>query len=241
VGSYPQNGRENHSGGFWIKFGFWHRLVFDTFCDSMTELTFTRRDGLICLLLALITLSIYSPVLKAPFVDYDDNMYIYQNPHVQSGLNQKEIAWAFTTGYAANWHPLTWISHMLDCQLYGLNAGKHHRTNLFFHMANAVLLFGLLRMMTGARWRSALVAALFAWHPTHVESVAWIAERKDVLSTFFWILTVWAYVAYTRRSVWIRYVLVMVLYALGLMAKPMLVTLPFILLVLDFWPLKRIK
>lgn len=225
---------------FWTKFGFGNGLNFATLRDSMTKIKFTRRDGLICLLLALITFWIYSPVLKAPFVDYDDNMYIYQNPHVQSGLNQKAVAWAFTTGYAANWHPLTWISHMLDCQLYGLNAGKHHLTNLLFHIANTLLLFGLLRSMTGAIWRSALVAALFAWHPTHVESVAWIAERKDVLSTFFWILTVWAYVAYTRRSGWARYALVMVFYALGLMAKPMLVTLPLILLVLDFWPLGRI-
>ncbi len=205
----------------------------------MTEFKLTRRDGLVCLLLAAATLAIFWPLNKSLFLDYDDNMYILENVHVRSGLSWNNVAWAFTTGYAANWHPLTWISHMIDCQLYGLDAGNHHQTNLLFHVANTLLLFCLLRVMTGTFWRSLLVAAFFAWHPTHVESVAWIAERKDVLSTFFWALTVWAYVAYVRRPGTMRYGLILVLYALGLMSKPMLVTLPCVLLRLDFWPLRR--
>ena len=205
----------------------------------MAKLNFTRRDGLVCLLLVLTTLAIYWPLTRAEFTNYDDPRYVVENVNIQSGVTWKAVVWAFTTGYGSNWHPLTWISHMIDWQLYGLNPGKHHLTNLLFHIANTVLLFGLLRFMTGMFWRSALVAAFFAWHPAHVESVAWVAERKDVLSTFFWVLAVWAYVAYVRRPGWPRYALALGLFALGLMAKPMLVTLPCVLLLLDFWPLKR--
>jgi Flp pilus assembly protein TadD len=175
------------------------------------------------------------------FINYDDNAYITDNAQVQKGLTSKGIIWAFTTSHTGNWHPLTWISHMLDCELYGLNPEGHHLTNVLFHMANAILLFVVLRWMTGAIWRSGLVAALFALHPLHVESVAWVAERKDVLSTFFWMLTMLAYVHYVNRPGGKRYLLVLVTFALGLMAKPMLVTLPFVLLLLDYWPLNRFQ
>ena len=151
------------------------------------------------------------------------------------------IRWAFTTGHAGNWHPLTWISHMLDIQLFGLNPQGHHLMNLFFHIANTLLLFFVLHRMTKALWQSAFVAALFALHPLHVESVAWVAERKDVLSTFFWMLTMGAYCYYVERPGLRRYLPVLLLFALGLMAKPMLVTLPFVLLLLDYWPLRRFE
>src|SRR5438552_16430602 len=157
------------------------------------------------------------------------------------GLTWNGVAWAFTTGHASNWHPLTWLSHMVDVQLYGMHAGGHHLTNLFFHIVNTLLLFGVLHRMTGAVGRSGFVAALFAVHPLHVESVAWVAERKDVLSTLFWMLTLWSYVSYVREPRRGRYALVLVLFALGLMAKPMLVTLPFVLLLLDYWPLDRAR
>ncbi|NIQ87873.1 MAG: hypothetical protein GWN93_01765, partial [Deltaproteobacteria bacterium] len=160
---------------------------------------------------------------------------------VHKGLTRESFIWAFTTTDEANWHPLTWLSHMVDCQLYGLNPAGHHLTNVLLHSASTVLLFLILLGMTGSRWRSALVAALFALHPLHVESVAWVAERKDVLSTLFWMLTLWAYLAYTKRPERKRYLLIIVAFTLGLMAKPMLVTLPFVLLLLDYWPLKRIE
>lgn len=201
----------------------------------------------ICLALAAITIAVFSPVFHYDFLTFDDQIYVTENPYVRSGLNGNSVAWAFHTSTSGNWLPLTWISHMLDFQCYGMKAGGHHLTNVLFHAANVVLLFLLLQRMTGAIWRSALVAALFAWHPAHVESVAWIAERKDVLSSFFGLLTLLAYVRYTeagkarsaRRN--ILYLTVMVLFALGLMAKPMLVTLPFVLLLLDFWPLGRMS
>jgi len=164
---------------------------------------------------------------------------VTENLTVTGGFTLEGFFWAFTTKQAGNWHPLTWLSHMLDCQLFGPSAGAHHLVNLFFHLANTVLLFLALQWMTEARWRSAFVAALFALHPLHVESVAWIAERKDVLSTFFWFLTLMAYVHYTERPGSRRYLLVVLAFALGLMAKPMLVTLPLTLLLLDFWPLGR--
>src|SRR5262249_4087309 len=145
----------------------------------------------------------------------------------------------FTSGYASNWHPLTWISHMMDVRFFGFDAGPHHVVNLLFHIANALLLFLILERMTGAQWPSAMVAALFAWHPLHVESVAWIAERKDVLSTFLGLLALWAYAAYAESGRRRHLVLAFVCFVLGLMAKPMLVTLPFVFLLLDYWPLKR--
>ena len=198
-----------------------------------------RSEACIWLILITAVLLVYWQVGDHEFINYDDNAYITDNAQVQKGLTSKGIIWAFTTSHTGNWHPLTWISHMLDCELYGLNPEGHHLTNVLFHMANAILLFVVLRWMTGAIWRSGLVAALFALHPLHVESVAWAAERKDVLSTFFWMLTMVAYVHYVNRPGGKRYLLVLVTFSLGLMAKPMLVTLPFVLLLLDYWPLNR--
>ncbi len=167
--------------------------------------------------------------------------YVTDNRHVQDGLTVEGILWAFTTGHAGYWHPLTWISHMVDVQLFGLQPGWHHLTNLLFHLASTLLLFLVLHRMTKALWQSAFVAALFALHPLHVESVAWVAERKDVLSTFFWMLTMGMYVSYVARPGLTRYLTLLLCFALGLMAKPMLVTLPFVLLLLDYWPLQRLE
>src|SRR6266850_6413629 len=258
---------------------------------------------IISLLLALTTLAVLWPVTQNDFVNYDDLDYVTANAHVQSGLNWKGVVWAFTTGHASNWHPLTWLSHMVDCQLFGQRAGAHHLMSLLFHAANTVLLFLVLRGLTGALWRSVLVAGLFALHPLHVESVAWVAERKDVLSAFFFLLTIGAYRRYAEQSgvcnlkskvgktatedkrrrpgikesqvkhpkskaageeadarspvarddpapftiqhsrfrPWHFYALALILFALGLMSKPMLVTLPFVLLLLDYWPLGRLN
>lgn len=195
---------------------------------------------LICLALALGTVVLYWPITLHPFIIYDDAQYVTDNQHVTTGLSWGNFIWAFKTGEAANWHPITWLSHQLDCTLFGLKAGGHHLMNILFHVANSLLLFIFLRGATGAVWRSALVAALFAWHPLHVESVAWASERKDVLSTLFWLLTLMAYVRYTRSRDWLAYSAALIFFALGLMSKPMVVTLPFVLFLLDFWPLKRI-
>ena len=195
----------------------------------------------ICLLLALVTLAVFRQVTDHEFINYDDTRYVTENPQVQAGLTLQGIKWAFTTFHAANWHPLTWLSHMLDCQLFGLQPAWHHGMNLLFHIANALLLFLVLHRMTKALWQSAFVAALFALHPLHVESVAWVAERKDVLSTFFWILTMGAYAHYVARPGIRRYLPVLMFFILGLMSKPMLVTLPFVLLLLDYWPLGRLQ
>ena len=188
--------------------------------------------------LALVTLALYLPVMGHSFVDYDDQQYVTDNPRVQAGLTWKGLVWAFGF-YAGNWHPLAWLSHMLDCQLYAANAGGHHLTNVLLHIASTLLLFSVLNRMTAALWRSAAVAALFAWHPLHVESVAWVAERKDVLCAFFWMLTLWFYVRYIAKPSIARYLLTLGAFALCLMSKPMGVTLPFVLLLLDYWPLKR--
>ncbi len=245
-----------------------------------------RRALLIGLALGAVALAVYWPVVRHQFINFDDLGYIIQNFHVRAGLTWSSVTWAFTTDYAANWHPLTWLSHCLDCQLFGMNAGGHHLTSALLHALNTGLLFLLLRRLTGATWRSAFVAALFGLHPLHVESVAWVAERKDVLSTFFLLLTIWAYATYAWKSqvsslksqdslksqvsslksgngvggipdksgprelerletedwrletgLW--YALALVCFALGLMSKPMLVTLPFVLLLLDYWPLGR--
>ena len=248
----------------------------------------TRRTISICLLLAAVTLAAFWPVAKCDFIDFDDPEYVTENEQVARGLSWNGVLWAFQTGHAANWHPLTWLSHMLDVQLFGLNPMGHHLTNLVFHIANTLLLFLVLKRMTGALWRSAFVAGLFALHPLHVESVAWVSERKDVLSGFFFMLTLWAYVRYAEEarvsslkskgaesvssvegqssrtetsavrtgnpesSIQDRthrisnhagryYALTLVLFALGLMSKPMLVTLPFVLLLLDYWPLRRLQ
>lgn len=198
------------------------------------------RYCLIICVVVLVTFGVYGQVLQNDFVKYDDYTYIVENPYVRAGLTLKGIVWAFTSACAANWHPLTWLSHMLDVQLFGLNPAGHHLVNLLFHTANTVLLLMLLKKMTGALWQSICVALLFALHPLHVQSVAWAAERKDVLSTFLAFLTIWSYVRYTRKPGIRPYLPVFVLYALGLMAKPMLVTLPFLLLLLDYWPLGRL-
>ena len=204
-----------------------------------------KKSLLICLLLALVTLAVYWPVTSHQFIIFDDDDYITDNSHVTAGLTWPGIVWAFKTDHAANWHPLTWISHMADCQIYGVKPGGQHLTNVLFHIANTLLLFFLLKQTTGALWRSAFVAAFFAWHPLHVESVAWAAERKDVLSTFFWLLTLMAYARFVTLSKVqsqkskVFYILALLLFACGLMSKPMVVTLPFVLLLLDFWPLER--
>ncbi|MGO8930740.1 MAG: tetratricopeptide repeat protein [Limisphaerales bacterium] len=240
----------------------------------------------VALLLALAVAAVYLPVASFDFTNYDDTYYVTRNPHVLRGLTWEGVSWAFTRGYSGNWHPVTWMSHMLDCQLYGLNPAGHHLTSLLLHAANSVLVFLVLRYLTGAAWRSACVAALFALHPLHVESVAWVAERKDLLSAFFGLLCLWAYAAYAKKSevgkqesevsgqgqrgrsldqtssiqypvslspnlargghaascipqsaLW--YVLALLFFALGLMSKPMLVTWPCVLLLMDFWPLRR--
>ena len=194
----------------------------------------------ICALLTAITWAVFSQTLTYPFVTYDDPQYVYANPDVSAGVSLGRISWAFTHTIAGNWHPLTTISHMLDCQLYGLKPAGHHFTNVFLHTTAVILLFLLLRAMTGAFWQSFFVAALFAIHPLHVESVAWISERKDVLSAVFFMLTLGAYVRYARKPSVTSYLLVFLLFALGLMSKPMLVTVPFVLLLLDYWPLGRV-
>ena len=194
---------------------------------------------LIGLLLILAILVAYVRIINCDFVGFDDRLYVTKNSRVQTGLAAEGLVWAFTTFHAANWHPLTWLSHMLDCQLYGLNPMGHHWTSLLLHIANTLLLFFILQQMTGAIWRSAFVAALFALHPLHVESVAWVAERKDVLSTFFGLLAIIAYCRYVKQQRLFYYLLVFLLLSLGLMAKPMLVTLPLVLLILDVYPLRR--
>ncbi len=242
-----------------------------------------RCPAVISVLLALATLLAYNVVGRHGFVDYDDGDYVSANPHVESGLTPANVAWSFTTGHASNWHPLTWLSHMLDYQLFGRNPGAQHLVNLALHLANTILLFLLLRRMTGAHWRSAMVAGLFALHPIHVESVAWLSERKDVLSTFFLFLTLGAYARYAQSpksriqgskpqaqrpkapakspqsavrhpqshtgpgGTWhlglgtLNLIVALVFFALGLMSKPMLVTVPFLLLLLDYWPLNRLR
>ncbi|MGH7994280.1 MAG: tetratricopeptide repeat protein, partial [Limisphaerales bacterium] len=212
-----------------------------------------------CVLLALVTLLVYLPVRHYAFTNYDDPYYVAQNAVVQAGPSWTGIKWAFTTMAANNWHPLTWLSLMLDCQLFGLNAGWSHLVNVFFHAINTALLFLLLLRLTRAFWQSAFVAALFAWHPLHVESVAWVAERKDVLSAFFGLLALLAYAGFAQKRLIVEspdpgarttmsdprrstrdYVLALFFFACGLMAKPMLVTLPFVFLLLDYWPLQRV-
>ncbi len=196
----------------------------------------------VCIFLVAMIWAVFGQTLRYGFVNFDDEKYVYENPDVTAGLSLKGIAWAFTHVHAANWHPLTWISHMLDCQFYGLNPGGHHFTNILLHTTSTLLLFLVLRRMTGALWRSAFVAAVFAIHPLHVESVAWVSERKDVLSGLFFMLTIGAYVRYVHHP-WslYRYLMVALMLALGLMSKPMLVSLPFVLLLLDYWPLGRLE
>src|SRR5256884_1483552 len=188
---------------------------------------------------AAISVTVFGQTIRYDFVNFDDDLYVYDTPGVSKGLTINGILAAFTHPHAHNWHPLTTISHMLDCQLYGLNAGGHHFTSVVLHTIAVLLLFRVLRMTMGALWPSAFVAALFAIHPLHVESVAWVSERKDVLSAVFFMLTLAAYVRYVRATSPGRYFSVAMIFALGLMSKPMLVTAPFVLLLLDYWPLRR--
>lgn len=200
-----------------------------------------RQNIMICVLLATATFTVYFPLLRHPFVNYDDDVYVTSNPYVNSGFKWENVKWASTALTTGNWHPLSWMSHQLDCQIFGLYAGGHHLTSLLLHIINAVLLFWLLQHATGARWRSLMVAALFALHPLNVESVAWVAERKNLLCTLFFLLTLAAYGWYVQHPQIKRYLCVAALFVLGLASKPMVITLPFVLLLIDYWPLGRIE
>jgi tetratricopeptide (TPR) repeat protein len=198
-----------------------------------------RRTMLVCVALAILTFAVFGQTVRHAFVNYDDDLYVYENAMVSHGLTAKGVAWAFTGIHVVNWHPVTWLSHQLDCQLYGKSPGGPHLTNVILHASAVVLLFLFLSEVTGAFWQSAFVAAVFAIHPLRAESVAWVSERKDVLSGLFFILTIWAYARFVRQRRRVLYVLSVVFFALGLMSKPMLVTIPLVLLVMDFWPLRR--
>ncbi len=200
-----------------------------------------RSEIWICLLLTLITLAVYGQVRDHNFVNFDDNGYIYENPRVKTGVTPDNIAWAFTKLHESNWHPLTWISHMIDCEIYGMDPGRHHAANLFIHICNTLLLFLAMHRLSGALWRSAWLAALFSLHPLQVESVAWISERKNLLCGLFWMLTMLSYARYVKQPSIFRYALVVGCFALGIMTKPMVVTLPLVLLLLDLWPLRRMQ
>jgi hypothetical protein len=199
------------------------------------------RTLLASLFLIIAVLTVYFNVQYYEFVNYDDPSYVTENQIVKSGLNWSSILWAFTTTHYANWHPLTWISFMFDYEIFRLKAGAYHWNNLLLHLFNSVLLFLVLKRITGAFWQSFAVAALFALHPLHVESVAWISSRKDVLSALFWFLTIYTYALYIEKPLFYRYILVFLIFSLGLMTKPMLVTLPFVLLLIDYWPLRRFQ
>jgi tetratricopeptide (TPR) repeat protein len=200
-----------------------------------------RRAGAVALLLGLLVLIPYAQIAGHGFINYDDPEYVVENAYVNSGLRRHAILWAFTAVHSANWHPLTWISHMLDCELFGLDAGGHHLASLLLHAANTVLLFLVLRRATGAVWPSAAAAALFGVHPLHVESVAWVSERKDVLSTCFGLLSLFCYAGFARGGGWRRYGAALFFFACGLASKPMVVTLPCVMLLLDWWPLRRLR
>jgi tetratricopeptide (TPR) repeat protein len=193
----------------------------------------------ICVLLAATTFSVYFQVRNFDFINFDDNVYIYENQNIQQSITSHTFKWLFNIGYASNWHPLTWISHLIDWQLFGGNAGRHHLVSVLFHIANTILLFCFFKKTTSLIWSAFFIAVFFAIHPLHIESVAWVAERKDVLSTFFWLLTMLAYVNYANKQKLKWYFITLILFILGLMSKPMLVTLPFVLLLLDYWPLER--
>ncbi|MFZ1036358.1 MAG: hypothetical protein WAN57_04055, partial [Smithella sp.] len=200
-----------------------------------------RKKLIVYLVLMVLTCAVYWQVNFYGFVNFDDHVYVTQNDHVQSGITPDGFHWAFSTTYAEFWHPLTWLSLMFDDQLHGTNLGGYHTTNLILHVLSTLLLFWLFCRMTGAIWKSAFVAALFALHPLHVESVAWISERKDVLAAFLGMLTLCLYVYYTEKPVIKRYLLVVFSFILALMSKPMVVTLPLILILLDYWPLNRLE
>ncbi|MBW1817200.1 MAG: tetratricopeptide repeat protein [Deltaproteobacteria bacterium] len=199
------------------------------------------NEFIVGLILVVATLTVYRQVTDYEFVNVDDDVYITANRHVQAGWTGEGLKWAFTTNLHGHWHPLTWLSHMTDAQLFGLNPAGHHLTNLFLHLANTLLLFLLMRRMTGAVYRSAAVAALFALHPLHVESVVWVADRKDVLAGLFFLLTLWVYVSYIRRRTFVRYLPALACFGLALLCKSAIATLPAILLLLDYWPLARLE
>src|SRR5215470_13396831 len=218
-------------------------LTIQRFSDS-------RVTVFLCFLLAALTVVCYWPVLSHQFVSFDDEHYLFESGYVSEGLTWSGVTWAFQTGYFSNWHPLTWLSYMLDAQIYGMSSRGFHTTNLLFHICNSLFVFLLLKSMTQRLWPSALVAALFAWHPLHVESVAWVSERKDVLSTFFFLLTLFSYFRYVRERENSRsspnkasryYLLSLLFFMLALASKQMVVTLPCVLLLLDLWPLQRIS
>ena len=215
--------------------------IWSTECDDPTGTAPKWHLPLALFLIAALTVVVYWPVLHNGFIDFDDDDYVTANMVVRQGLTLKGFIWAFTTFHAGNWHPLTWLSHMLDVELFGLNPVGHHATSMVLHAVNSLLLCALLHRLTGFLGRSMFVAMLFALHPLHVESVAWVAERKDVLSTLFWLLTMGAYVWYTNKPSLKRYLPVAVFFALGLLAKQMLVTLPVLLLLMDYWPLQRLS
>jgi protein O-mannosyl-transferase len=198
-----------------------------------------RSIILLCAALIAITLAVYWQVGNHEFLNYDDTVYVTENPHVTTGITGSNIIWAFTSVHADNWHPVTWLSHMADAQIYGMNPRGHHLTNVLIHAISTVLLFLLLFRLTGSLWQSSFTAALFALHPLHVESVAWVAERKDVLSAFFWFLTLLLYAEYVTKKKPTMYILSLFSFVLGLMSKPMLVTLPVVMLLMDFWPINR--
>ena len=198
-----------------------------------------KKFILISICLAAAIVAVYWPVYKYGFVKYDDDAYVTDNKNIQSGYTWENLKWTFTTGHASNWHPLTWMSHTLDFKIFRWYAGGHHITNVLFHIANTILLFYFFKKVTSLLFPAFFIAAAFAVHPLHVESVAWIAERKDVLSTFFWLLTMLAYVNYAKNRQIKWYSAALILFVLGLMSKPMVVTLPFVLLLLDYWPLER--
>ena len=208
----------------------------------MAERLKNHRTILICLALTAATLIAYEPIRHNEFVNYDDMRFITENPIVEGGLTQQSISWAFTKSIKEEyWIPLTWLSHMLDCQIFGLNPAGHHLVNVLFHTLNSLLLFWILTSLTGSIWTSGFVAGIFALHPLQVESVAWAAERKNVLSGFFWFLTMAVYIWYAKKpGIW-RYTAVFAIYGLSIMTKPMVVTLPFVLLLLDYWPLNRLS
>ena len=207
---------------------------------KMTSL-YVRPELIVLMVLVCLTLTVFLQTRGFEFCNYDDNVYVYENPRIRGGLTARNIAWAFTEIHESNWHPLTWLSHMTDMQLYGTNAGNHHLTSVLLHVLNAILLFTAFSRMTGLRWQSFFLAAVFAIHPLHVESVAWIAERKDILSTFFMLLALNSYVGYAAKPSRIRYLPVLGFFVCGLLSKPMVVTFPVILLLLDYWPLKRLN
>jgi protein O-mannosyl-transferase len=208
---------------------------------NKTSVSLQKQILFVYIALAVVTLAVFWQANQYPFVHFDDDVYVTGNSFIQSGITSASFRWAFSTTYADFWHPLTWLSLMFDYQLHGLSAGGYHFTNLILHVLSALLLFWLFRRMTGSIWRSAFVAAFFALHPLHVESVAWVAERKDVLSAFFWMLTLCLYVYYTEKPAVSRYLLILFSFACGLMSKPMIVTLPVIMILLDYWPLGRLQ